>query len=125
MVGNHKSGRKPSAESSYTRTKKVSFYVKEYAVTNHDGNIVEWVEDPMFLWFKRHHGAQWQARVRAWMHNDIESWKKYHHWRCGCPNRGPLGNYHHNRTPQCQVCKQWKNKAMEIQNDKYRRLGSK
>ena len=53
MVGNHKSGRKPNPDGSLERSKKYTFYVKEYAQTNSNGNIVSWIEDSYFQWFKR------------------------------------------------------------------------
>ena len=114
MVGNHKSGRKPSPEGSTERSKKYTFYVKEYARTNSSGNIVEWIEDSYFQWFKRKHGAQWQERVRAYMRWDVQQWKANHHWRCKCEPIGILQNYKHNRVHKCHACNSYKNKSAEI-----------
>jgi len=114
MVGNHKSGRKPSPEGASERSKKYTFYVKEYARTNSSGNIVEWIEDSYFQWFKRKHGAQWQERVRAYMRWDVQQWKANHHWRCKCEPIGILQNYKHNRVHKCHACNSYKNKSAEI-----------
>ena len=114
MVGNHKSGRKPSPEGSTERSKKYTFYVKEYAQTNTNGNIVSWIEDSYFQWFKRKHGAQWQERVRAYMRWDVQQWKANHHWRCKCEPIGILQNYKHNRVHKCHACNSYKNKSAEI-----------
>ena len=97
MVGNHKSGRKPNPDGSLERSKKYTFYVKEYAQTNSNGNIVSWIEDSYFQWFKRKHGAQWQERIRAYMRWEVQAWKRAHHWRCDCEPIGILQHYKHNR----------------------------
>ena len=114
MVGNHKSGRKPSPEGATERSKKYTFYVKEYARTNSSGNIVEWIEDSYFQWFKRKHGAQWQEMVRSYMRWDVQQWKKNHHWRCKCEPIGILQNYKHKRVDKCYACGSFKNKAAEV-----------
>ena len=68
--------------------------------------------DPIFVWFKRHHGARWQEKLRQYMYNDVKHWKIHEFWRCECPNVGTLGNYNHNQTPKCHKCGTWKNTAM-------------
>ena len=103
MVGNHNSGRKPDPLAAQTRHKKITFYVKEY--WDFDG----WKLDTTFVWFKRHHGARWQEKLRQYMYNDVKEWKIYGFWRCECPNTGTLGNYMLNQTPKCHRCGTWKN----------------
>tara|TARA_Y100001970_G_scaffold252934_1_gene327141 strand:+ start:2702 stop:3124 length:423 start_codon:yes stop_codon:yes gene_type:complete len=104
MVGNHKSGRKPNPEGSLERSKKYTFYVKEYATTNSSGNIIGWTEDPYFQWFKRHHGSNWQKMVRAYMRWDVERWKKKSWWRCKCEPIGILQNWKHVQQRKCLAC---------------------
>jgi len=106
MVGNHNSGRKPDPLAGQTRHKKITFYVKEYQ------DFQGWKLDPIFVWFKRHHGARWQEKLRQYMYNDVKHWKIHEFWRCECPNVGTLGNYNHNQTPKCHKCGTWKNTAM-------------
>jgi len=106
MVGNHKSGRKADPMKGQTRHKKVTFYVKEFQ------DFQGWKLDPIFVWFKRHHGTRWQERVRQHMYNDVTAWKQTHFWRCECPNTGVLGNYNHLQTPQCNRCQTWKNESV-------------
>ena len=106
MAGNHNSGRKPDPLAGQIRHKKITFYVKEYH------NYKGWKLDPIFLWFKRHHGARWQEKVRSWMYNDVAEWKLTRHWRCECPNEGTFGNYMHQRQPKCHTCGTWKNEAV-------------
>ena len=114
MVGNHKSGRKPNPDGSLERSKKYTFYVKEYAQTNANGNIISWIEDSYFQWFKRKHGAQWQERIRAYMRWEIQAWKRDHHWRCDCEPIGILQNYKHNRVPKCHSCGKYRRKIDQI-----------
>jgi len=102
MVGNHNSGRKPDPLAGQTRHKKITFYVKETG-----GKL-----DPIFVWFKRHHGASWQKNVRQYMYNDVKAWKLHRFWRCECDNIGVLGNYVHAQTPKCHRCDTWKNEAV-------------
>jgi hypothetical protein len=104
MAGNHKSGRKPNPDAKLERWKKYTFYVKEYARTNVNGNIVEWQEEPYFQWFRRHHESQWQERLRAYMRADVSAWKRDHHWRCDCQPIGLWENWKHNRQPKCHLC---------------------
>ena len=111
MAGNHKSGRKPNPYGGLERSKKYTFYVKEYAHTNLEGNIDYWVEDNYFQWFKRHHGSRWQEKVRTFMRWDVQQWKKHSHWRCGCENIGIWGNWRHNRQHKCHVCGEYRRKA--------------
>ncbi len=109
MVGvKGKSGRKPNPNGQTERYKKISFYVKEYARTDANFNIVEWIEDPTFQWFKRHHGSQWQNKVRSFMYEDVRAFKSIH-WRCKCEPIGVFGNYKHPRIDQCFPCGQFKN----------------
>jgi hypothetical protein len=105
-----KSGRKPDPNTEHERYKKISFYVKEYAVLDAQFNIVKWTEDPTFQWFKRHHSASWQNKVRGFMYEDVRAFKDIH-WRCKCENIGILGNYKHPRESKCYVCNTWKNEA--------------
>lgn len=114
MVGNHKSGRKPNPEKGLERSKKYSFYVKEYAHLDHNGNIDYWLEDSYFQWFKRHHGARWQEKIRAFMRWDVQQWKKNHHWRCKCEPVGILQNWRHNRQTKCHVCGEYRRQADKI-----------
>jgi hypothetical protein len=116
MVGNHKSGRKPNPYGGLERSKKYTFYVKEYAHTDHNGNIDQWIEEPYFQWFKRHHGARWQEVVRNFMRADVKAWKTYHHWRCDCDPIGILENWKHKRQSQCHKCGKYRNKAEQIMN---------
>lgn len=111
MVGvKGKSGRKPNPESKYERNSKVTFYVKEYARTNANGNIVEWVKSHDFVWFKRHHGARWMDQIRAWMRQDVRAWKTDHHWTCKCPPSIYVpSNKRHNRIDKCHKCGEYKN----------------
>ena len=109
-----KSGRKADPNGSRTRYKKITFYVAEHL--DFDG----WKLDPTFVWFKRHHGAKWQQKVRQWMYNDVKHWrdpKNGNFWRCECPNTGVLGNYIHTRQPQCYKCQQWKNESVRRIHD--------
>jgi len=111
MVGvKGKSGRKPNPFGEHERYKKISFYVKEYAVTDASMNIIKWTEDPTFQWFKRHHSSSWQNKVRAFMYEDVRAFKALH-WRCKCPNVGILGNLKHPREAKCYECDTWKNEA--------------
>ena len=96
------------------RSKKYTFYVKEYATTNVSGNIVSWTEDSYFQWFKRKHGAQWQERIRAYMRWEVQAWKRDHHWRCKCEPIGILLNYKHNRISKCHSCGSYRRKIDEI-----------
>ena len=66
------------------------------------------IDDPIFTWFKRHHGARWQSQVREFMRLDVEHYKREQFWRCKCPNNGLLGNYIPNRLPKCHICNTWK-----------------
>jgi len=94
MVGvKGKSGRKPNPYGEHERYKKISFYVKEYAVTDASMNIVSWAEDPT-----------------AFMYEDVRAFKSIH-WRCKCPNIGVLGNLKHPREAKCYDCDTWKNEA--------------
>ena len=112
MVGvKGKSGRKPNPNGKTERYKKISFYVKEYANIDANFNTVEWIEDPTFQWFKRHHGAQWQNKVRAFMYEDVRAWKEIH-WRCKCRNIGVVGNLKHPRQEKCWDCDQYRNDAV-------------
>ena len=104
MVGNHNSGSKPNPDGGLERSKKYTFYVKEYAHTNLEGNIDYWVEEPYFQWFKRHHGSDWQEKVRAFMRWDVAKWKESSHWRCKCEPIGILENWKHTREPKCHRC---------------------
>lgn len=109
MVGvKGKSGRKPNPNGKTERYKKISFYVKEYASMDANFNTVKWIEDSTFQWFKRHHGAQWQNKVRAFMYEDVRAWKEIH-WRCKCPNIGIVGNLRHPRQDKCWDCEQYRN----------------
>ena len=110
MVGNHKSGRKPNPYGGLERSKKYTFYVKEYAHTDSSGNIDYWVEDSYFQWFKRHHGGQWQEKVRAFMRYDVQCWRRDHHWQCDCQPIGIIGNWKHNRQPKCHICNKYRRK---------------
>jgi hypothetical protein len=111
MVGNRHSGRKADENSELIRYKKRSFYVKEYFYNG------QWMEDANFTWFRRHHGARWQDRVREWMRQDVIAWRTYSHWRCNCDG-GHLGNYRHNRIDKCHVCDTWKNEATRRINER-------
>jgi len=114
-----KSGRKPNPEASLERSKKYTFYVKEYARTNGNGNIVEWVEDSYFQWFKMHHGARWQERVRAWMREDVKQWRIASFWRCKCPNIGVMGNYRSKKRGHCRLCNDYYREVDRINNMSY------
>ena len=105
MVGNRHSGRKADENSELVRYKKRSFYVKEYFYNG------QWMEDAHFTWFRRHHGARWQDRVREWMRQDVIAWRKNSHWRCNCDG-GHLGNYRHNRIDKCHTCGDFKTEAI-------------
>jgi len=102
MVGNHKSGRKADPLAGQVRHKKITFYVKEYQ--DYEG----WKLDPIFVWFKRHHGTDWQTRVRQYMYNG----------HCECDNIGVLGNYVHVQTPKCHRCGTWKNEHVRRIHEK-------
>ena len=104
MAGNHRSGRKKSKDTNTSRSKKYTFYVKEYAQTNGNGDIVKWVEDSYFQWFRRHHGAEWQEKVRAFMRYDVAKWREKSWWRCKCEPIGVIGNWRHNQRPHCRLC---------------------
>ena len=114
-----KSGRKPNQDSNLERSKKYTFYVKEYARTNANGNIVEWIEDSYFQWFKMHHGARWQERVRAWMRQDVQHWRQTSFWRCKCPHVGIMGNYRSKRQPHCRLCDEYYRDVDRINNMSY------
>jgi len=120
MVGvKGKSGRKPNPELNYQRNKKISFYVKEYAETNLNGNITKWIEEPNFQWFKRKHGAQWQAVIRNWIRLDVGPYKKKM-WQCKCPpSYNVPGNLHTSREDKCHKCGQYQN---EIKRRIYERV---
>ena len=112
MVGNHNSGRKKSQNSEDIRMGKKTLYIKQKL--NRDTG--KWIDDPIFTWFKRHHGAKWQSQVREFMRLDVEHYKREQFWRCKCPNHGLLGNYIPNRIPKCHICSTWKNKITELQH---------
>ena len=114
MAGNHKSGRKPNPDGGLERSKKYTFYVKEYAHTNLDGNIDYWVEDSYFQWFKRKHGSHWQEQVRAFMRWDVKQWKENHHWRCKCKPIGIWQNWKHNRQTKCHACGEYRRQSDRV-----------
>ena len=109
MAGNRNSGRKKDPMSEYTRLAKKTFYIRQ--TKNLSG---EWVDDPIFQWFKRHHGALWQKQLRAWMRIDVKQYKIDKYWQCKCPNTGITGNWVSNRIPQCVNCEQWKNDLAKL-----------
>lgn len=112
MVGNHNSGRKKTQNSEDTRMGKKTLYIKQKL--NHDTGT--WIDDPVFTWFKRHHGAQWQTQVRDFMREDVKYYKRMSFWQCKCSNHGLLGNYVPNRVPKCHICNTWKNKISQRQH---------
>tara|TARA_R100000781_G_C4078808_1_gene127000 strand:- start:269 stop:619 length:351 start_codon:yes stop_codon:yes gene_type:complete len=112
MVGNKNSGRKKDPVSDYIRMGKKTLYIRQ----TQSSDTGKWIDDPVFTWFKRHHGAKWQSQVREFMRLDVEQYKREHFWRCLCPNHGLLGNYIPNRVPKCHICGRWKNKITELQH---------
>ncbi len=112
MVGNHNSGRKKSQDSENTRMGKKTLYIKQ----EYNQNTGTWIDDPVFTWFKRHHGAQWQTQVRDFMREDVKYYKRISFWQCKCRNHGLLGNYVPNRVPKCHICNTWKNKMSQRQH---------
>ena len=112
MVGNKNSGRKKDPVSDYIRMGKKTLYIRQ----TQNSDTGKWIDDPVFTWFKRHHGAKWQSQVREFMRLDVAHYKREHFWRCKCPNHGLLGNYIPNRVPKCHICNTWKNKITELQH---------
>jgi len=109
MVGNKNSGRKKDPLTEYSRMGKKTFYVRQ---TKNLKN--EWVDDPVFQWFKRIHGSLWQKQIRAWMIADVKRVKQTKYWRCKCPNTGILGNYVPNRVVKCPRCFEWQNELTQL-----------
>ena len=109
MVGNLNSGRKKDPNTEYSRMGKKTFYVRQ---TKNLKN--EWIDDPVFQWFKKKHGALWQKQIRAWMNLDVKNYKETKYWQCQCPNTGIMGNYIHNRQPRCASCLSWKNELARL-----------
>ena len=109
MVGNQNSGRKKDPGTEYYRMGKKTFYVRQ--TKNLKG---DWIDDPMFVWFKRHHGSDWQTMVRQYMKWDVQNWREKSFWRCKCPNTGLLGNYVSRKQPRCVNCKQWQNEICRL-----------
>ena len=110
MVGNHNSGRKKSDNSEYYRMGKKTFYIKQKKTKQG-----VWVDDPIFTWFKRHHGKAWQKQVREYMRWDVKNWKDTSFWQCiKCPNTGLLGNYVSRKQPKCPQCGHWQNEIMRL-----------
>tara|TARA_Y100001938_G_C8060502_1_gene416936 strand:+ start:978 stop:1328 length:351 start_codon:yes stop_codon:yes gene_type:complete len=112
MVGNKNSGRKKDPVSDYIRMGKKTLYIRQ----TQSSDTGKWIDDPVFTWFKRHHGAKWQSQVREFMRLDVAHYKREHFWRCKCPNNGLLGNYVPNRVGKCHICNTWKNKITELQH---------
>ncbi len=110
MAGNQNSGRKKDPMSEYSRMGKKTLYIRQ---TTKNGK--DWVDDPIFQWFKRHHGKHWQTMVRQYMKWDVSSWREKSFWRCTkCPNTGLLGNYVSRKQPKCPTCGQWQNDIMKM-----------
>ena len=109
MAGNKNSGRKKDPMSEYSRMGKKTFYIKQTKNLKD-----EWVDDPIFQWFKRKHGALWQKQLRAWMKLDVDRWKIKMWWQCKCPNTGIMGNYIPTRIPKCPTCGEWHNEITRL-----------
>ena len=114
MVGNKNSGRKKDPLTDYIRMGKKTLYIRQ-TMSRDTGN---WIDDPIFQWFKRHHGAQWQAQVREFMRQDVEHYKTHHFWRCKCPNVGLLGNHVPNKLPKCHICNSWRRQIDKLRYDR-------
>ncbi len=109
MAGNHNSGRKKDPLSDRKRLAKKTLYINQ--TKNLSG---DWVDDPIFQWFKRIHGSLWQKQLRTWMRMDVTRVKTEKYWQCKCANTGIAGNYIPNRTPRCPTCKEWKNDLAKL-----------
>ena len=112
MVGNHNSGRKKTQDSENVRMGKKTLYIRQ----TYNEKTGKWIDDPIFQWFKRHHGAAWQSQVRDFMAEDVYHWKRTAFWRCKCFAVGLLGNYVPNKVPKCHICDTWKNKISKLQH---------